>query len=145
MGAGPQIESEEEGVDRPVVLITGIGIGIGAATAQAFTRAGYRAVVTDVLDGEPVVSAIARAVGEAEYHHLDVCDTREVDAVVEERYGPIDCVVANAAIARRAPLEELSDECWDATHDVDLKGVMRVCRAAAPAMRRAGPGSMFAV
>lgn len=37
------------------MLIT--GIGIGAATAQAFARAGYRAVVTDVLDGELVVSA----------------------------------------------------------------------------------------
>ena len=135
-------------MDKPVVLITGAGIGIGAATAQAFARAGYRTVVTDVLDGEPVVLDIARAGGEAEYHHLDVSDTEQVDAVVgvvEERYGPIDCVVANAGIARRVPLEELSDERWDATHDIDLKGVMRVCRAAAPAMRRAGRGSMVAV
>ena len=53
--------------------------------------------------------------------------------------------MANAGIAHRVPLTELTDEKWDHTHEVDLKGVMRVCRAAAPAMRAAGRGSMIAV
>ena len=64
---------------------------------------------------------------------------------VQDRYGPLHTVVANAGIAHRIPLTELTDEKWDHTHDVDLKGVMRVCRAAAPAMREAGRGSMIAV
>ncbi len=139
-----------EGSERETVLITGSGIGIGAATARAFAGAGYRVVVTDVLDdeGQRVASEIAEKGGEAEYHHLDVMSTEEVDRVVSEaegRYGPLGCVVANAGIAHRVPLAELTDERWDHTHEIDLKGVMRVCRAAAPAMREAGRGSMIAV
>ena len=132
------------------VLITGSGIGIGAATARAFANAGYRVVVTDVLDdeGQKVVSEIGDRGGAAEYHHLDVTSTEEVEHVVseaEERYGPLGCVVANAGIAHKVPLTELTDEKWDHTHEIDLKGVMRVCRAAAPAMREARRGSMIAV
>jgi 3-oxoacyl-[acyl-carrier protein] reductase len=132
------------------VLITGSGIGIGAATARAFAGAGYRVVVTDVLDGEgqKVVSEIEDRGGAAEYHHLDVTSTEEVERVVseaEEAYGPLGCVVANAGIAHKVPLTELTDEKWDHTHEIDLKGVMRVCRAAAPAMREAKRGSMIAV
>ncbi|MEW6638312.1 MAG: SDR family NAD(P)-dependent oxidoreductase [Actinomycetota bacterium] len=139
-----------ENVERPTVLITGSGIGIGAATARAFAGAGYRVVVTDVLEeeGRRVVAEILDGGGEAEYHHLDVTSTAEVERVVsaaQDRYGPLDCVVANAGIAHRVPLPELTDEKWDHTLDVDLKGVMRVCRAAAPAMREAGRGSMIAV
>jgi 3-oxoacyl-[acyl-carrier protein] reductase len=135
---------------KPTVLITGSGIGIGAATARAFGGAGYRVIVTDVLDdeGQKVASDITQNGGEAEYHHLDVMSTEEVNRVVadaEGRYGPLDCVVANAGIAHRVPLPELTDERWDRTHEIDLKGVMRVCRAAAPAMRTQGRGSMVAV
>ena len=136
--------------DTPTTLITGAGIGIGAATARAFANAGRRVIVTDVLDeeGRSVASGIEAGGGEAEYRHLDVTDTEEVDSVVsgvQDRYGPLHTVVANAGIAHRIPLTELTDEKWDHTHDVDLKGVMRVCRAAAPAMREAGRGSMIAV
>ena len=135
---------------KPTVLITGAGIGIGAATARTFAAAGYRVIVTDVLDeeGQSVVSGIESEGGEAEYHHLDVMSTEEADSVVssvQDRYGPLDTIVANAGIAHRVPLAELTDEKWDHTHEIDLKGVMRVCRAAAPAMREAGRGSMIAL
>ena len=139
-----------ESSERGTVLITGSGIGIGAATARAFANAGYRVVVTDVLDeeGQRLAKEITEGGGEAEYHHLDVTSTEEVERVVsgaEERYGPLGCVVANAGIAHKVPLTELTDEKWDHTHEIDLKGVMRVCRAAAPGMREAGRGSMIAV
>jgi len=134
----------------PTILITGAGIGIGAATARAFADAGCRVIVTDVLEeeGRSVASGIESGGGEAEYQHLDVTDTEEVDSVVsgvQDRHGPLHTVIANAGIAHRIPLTELTDGKWDHTHDVDLKGVMRVCRAAAPAMREAGRGSMIAV
>jgi 3-oxoacyl-[acyl-carrier protein] reductase len=135
---------------KPTALITGAGIGIGAATARAFADAGHRVIVTDILEeeGRSIAGGIESEGGEAEYHHLDVADTGEVDSVVSDvldRYGPLHAVVANAGIAHRVPLTELTDEKWDHTHDVDLKGVMRICRAAAPAMRAAGRGSMIAV
>lgn len=137
-------------MERPTALITGAGIGIGAATARAFAASGYRSIVTDVLEseGEAVAAGIRGDSGEAEHHYLDVTDTGAVDALVSEvqdRYGPLHTVVANAGIARRAPLGELTDERWDDLMDVDLKGVMRVFRAAAPAMQTAGRGSMIAL
>ena len=137
-------------MEKSTVLITGAGIGIGAATARAFGDAGYRVVATDVLEeeGETVADEIRVADGEAEYRHLDVTSTEEVDAVVaevERTRGPLGAVVANAGILRREPLPELDDGRWDFTLDVDLKGVMRVCRAAAPGMRAAGRGSMIAL
>jgi 3-oxoacyl-[acyl-carrier protein] reductase len=136
--------------EKPTVLITGSGIGIGAATARAFAHAGYRVIVTDILEGEgdSVASDITSKGGEAEYHHLDVTDTEEVESLVtdlQDRSGPLHTVVANAGIAHRVPLEELTDERWDQTHEIDLKGVLRVCRAAAPAMRTMRRGNMIAL
>lgn len=129
------------------VLITGAGIGIGRATAKAFARAGYRVIVTDVLEaeGRGVAEEIGRDGGQAEFHGLDVTSTAQAEALVaalEERHGALDCIVANAGIAIKVPLEELTDEKWDRTFDVDLKGMIRVVRAAAPRMRAAGRGSI---
>jgi NAD(P)-dependent dehydrogenase (short-subunit alcohol dehydrogenase family) len=80
--------------EKPTTLIIGAGIGIGAATARAFADAGYRVIVTDILEGEgrSVAVDIESGGGEAEYRHLDVTNTDEVDAVVstvQDRYGPL--------------------------------------------------------
>jgi 3-oxoacyl-[acyl-carrier protein] reductase len=58
-----------ESSDTPTILITGAGIGIGAATARAFADAGCRVIVTDVLEeeGRLVASGIESGGGEAEY------------------------------------------------------------------------------
>lgn len=139
-----------EGSRAPVALITGAGIGIGAATARALAAAGYRTIVTDVLEGEgeTVAAGIRSKSWEAEYHYLDVTDTRAVEDLLsnlQAKYGPIHTVVANAGIALRVPLEDMTDERWDSLMDVDLKGVMRVFRAVAPTMRAAGKGNMIAL
>ncbi len=128
------------------VIVTGAGIGIGRATAEAFGAAGYRVVVTDVLvaEGEAVAEGIRTAGGAAEFRHLDVTSTEETDAVVAET-GPFDVLVANAGIAHRVPLAEMTDAKWDHTFDVDLKGILRLVRAAAPAMRARGSGAVVAV
>lgn len=129
------------------MLVTGGGIGIGRATVQAFARAGHHVVVTDVLEdeGAAVVAAILAEGGSAEFHYLDVRSTAAVDALVakvEAAHGALDALVLNAGIAHRVPLPQLTDEKWDHTHDIDLKGMFRVARAALPAMRHAGRGSV---
>lgn len=132
------------------VLITGAGIGIGRATALAFGRAGYRVVATDILgdEGEAVAAEVRAAGGQAEFHHLDVTSTPGTDALVtrlEEAYGALDVLIANAGIAHRVPLAQMTDEKWDHTFDIDLKGIMRLVRAAAPKMRARGSGAVVAV
>ena len=137
-------------MSKPTVMITGAGIGIGEAAALAFGRAGYHVYVTDVLDeeGQETVAAIEAVGGSAEFSHVDVTDSAGVDAAVaaaEAATGPLAAVIANAGIAHKVPFSEMSDEKWDHTLDVDLKGVFRLFRAAAPAMREAKRGAMVAV
>lgn len=124
------------------VVISGAGIGIGRATADAFARERYRVIVTDVLtdEGHAVATAIEDGGGKAKFRAMDVADTgavNDVIAEVERLYGALDCVVCNAGIARKLPLKSLTDAQWDTTLDVNLKGMMRMIRAAAPAMREA--------
>lgn len=125
------------------VLITGAGIGIGLAAAHAFARAGWRVIVTDVLEdeGRAAADAIVAAGGLAEFAPLDVRSTEAADAVVA-RFGPLGCVVANAGIAHRVKLDDLTDTAWDETFDIDLKGMLRVIRPALPGMRAAGRGAI---
>lgn len=132
------------------VLITGAGIGIGRATALAFGANGDHVIVTDVLEdeGRAVADEIRKNGGVAEFQRLDVTDTEATDALVadvESTHGALDVIVANAGIAHKVPLGELSDEKWDFTFDVDLKGIMRIVRAAAPAMRAKKSGAVVAL
>jgi 3-oxoacyl-[acyl-carrier protein] reductase len=135
---------------KPNVLITGGGIGIGRATAFAFARAGYNVVVTDVLEAEggKVAADIRNGGGTAEFHRLDVTSTEAADHIVaaaEQKLGALDAVIANAGIAHKVPLPELTDAKWDHTFDVDLKGIFRVARAAAPGMRQRKSGAIVAL
>ena len=135
---------------KRVVLITGGGIGIGRATAIAFADAGSHVVVTDVLEseGNAVVETIHGKGGSADFRHLDVTDTTAANAVVAEtegRLGTLDVVVANAGIAHRVPFSAMTDEKWDHTFDVDLKGILRILRPAVPGMVKRGSGAIVAL
>ena len=133
-----------------IALITGAGIGIGRASARAFAKAGYHVVVTDVLEaeGKAVVAGITADGGSAEFQRLDVRSTEMANAVVadvEARFGGIDVIVANAGIAHKVPLDALSDEKWDYTLDIDLKGIFRVVRPALPGMKARRKGAIVAL
>jgi 3-oxoacyl-[acyl-carrier protein] reductase len=125
------------------ILITGAGIGIGRATALAFAAGGDHVVVTDVLEaeGKDVVGDIVARGGSAAFMKLDVRSTADADRVVgevEAQRGAIDVIVANAGIAHRVPLADLTDQKWDETFEIDLKGMVRVIRPAVPAMKAKG-------
>lgn len=127
-------------MDKRIVLITGAGIGIGRAAALTFGAQGDHVVVTDVLEdeGRAVVAEIEAAGGSAEFHPLDVRSTQDADALVKglnARLGGIDVIVANAGVALRVPMSEMTDEKWHQTMDIDLYGMMRVIRPALAAMK----------
>lgn len=135
---------------KKTVIISGAGIGIGHATALAFAGDGYRVYVTDILEeeGNRVVEEIRAGGGEAVFRRLDVTRSEQADAIVAEidkNHGGVDVVVANAGIAHRVPLAEMTDAKWDLTHEIDLKGVLRLARAAAPRMRERRSGAIVAV
>lgn len=136
--------------DRAAV-ITGAASGIGAATARVFAQAGADVALAwfpgDPHDVEPVRAAVEAAGRRAVVVEVDVRDPRQVDALVERcaaEFGRVDIAVANAGIARKVSLEDLDDDAWNLTLDVDLNGAWRLFRAALPHMRRAGYGRLIA-
>lgn len=129
------------------MLVTGGAIGIGRATALAFSRCGYHVIVTDVLEreGEEVAAAIRAEGGSASFYTLDVRSTVRANEVMQQvitERGAIDALVLNAGIAHKVPLADLTDDRWDHTLDIDLKGMFRVARAALPAMRSRRTGTI---
>ena len=134
-------------LDGKVALISGGSKGQGAAEAKLFAQEGAKVVLADILDdeGKKVEAEISETGGEAMYLHLDVTSEADWAAAVRaavDSYGKLDILVNNAGILLRKGVEETSAEEWDRIQDVNSKGVFLGVKAAIPAMREAGGGSI---
>ncbi|CAB4969874.1 unannotated protein [freshwater metagenome] len=131
-----------------VALVTGAGSGIGAATALRFAGLGAQVVVADldVAAAGRTVAAIEAAGGTAAAFGVDVRFADQVEAMVSfvvERFGRLDVAHNNAGVdAPHRPLADVSEEEWDLTTGVDLKGVWLCMRAEIPEMIRVGGGAI---
>ncbi len=134
-------------LDGKVALISGGSKGQGAAEAKLFAQEGAKVVLADILDdeGKKIEAEINETGGEAMYLHLDVTSEADWAAAVRaavDSYGKLDILVNNAGILLRKGVEETSAEEWDRIQDVNSKGVFLGVKAAIPAMREAGGGSI---
>ena len=131
-----------------VALISGGARGMGAAEARLFTREGARVVIGDVLkaEGEAVEAEIRATGGDCLFTPLDVTSERDWQhavALAEQRFGALHVLVNNAGIgAVPSRVEDAAPDAWDQVMAVNAKGVFLGTRAAIPAMRRAGGGSI---
>jgi 3-oxoacyl-[acyl-carrier protein] reductase len=131
-----------------VALVTGAGRGIGAATARTLARAGAHVALVDKDSAGVTRTAedIARSEGEALAFTADITDAfaieRLVDSVAEE-WGRLDILVNNAGIVRDAALEDVSDEDWAHTLDVNLRGTLVCTKAVVPHMLGRGFGRIL--
>ena len=135
-------------LEGKVAIITGGARGQGATEARMFAQEGAKVVIGDVRDelGMQVEAEIRELSGEAVYLHLDVTSQEDWDRAIqtaEDRFGKVDVLVNNAAIVLRMNIEETTGEDWDNIMEVNAKGVFLGTRAAIPAMRRAGGGSII--
>lgn len=117
-------------LDGKVAIVTGAGMGMGAATARIMAGYGARVVVADrnAAAGAETVEAILATGAEALFVPCDVTDEAQVEALVGRtvaRFGRLDCAVNNAAITPDIlPIAEADMAAWDRVIEVDLRSVM---------------------
>lgn len=133
-----------------VTLITGAGSGIGRETALLFASEGASVVVVDVNDaaGHETVRMVADAGGKAAYVHADVSKAGECEAMIafaEQTFGRLNVLFNNAGISHAADDDAIntSEDVWDLTFNINVKGVFLGCKYGIPALRRAGGGSII--
>ena len=125
--------------DNRVVVITGGGRGIGAATAARFASEGAAVVVSD-MDPAPAEETAAKIRGEGGKAAAIACDVTQkdsVEALIEgavKEFGKLDTLVACAGITRDNLIYKMTDEDWDSVIDTHLKGTFLAARAAQRAM-----------
>jgi NAD(P)-dependent dehydrogenase (short-subunit alcohol dehydrogenase family) len=134
-------------LDGKVALISGAARGQGEAEARLFAAEGASVALGDIRRelGEQVAGEITAAGGKAVFTELDV--SREADwaravGLAESTFGKLDILVNNAAIIGLEGIMETSIELWNRVIAVNQTGTFLGMRAAIPAMRRAGGGSI---
>ena len=117
---------------KKVAVITGAARGIGKAIAQAFAAAGAKVAIADIdLDA---AQETARHIGNAAIAvDVDVTSKPSADAMIEDAentLGPIDILVNNAGVSYITAFLECSQELWDKTININLKGTFNCSQAA---------------
>jgi NAD(P)-dependent dehydrogenase (short-subunit alcohol dehydrogenase family) len=121
-----------------IVLITGGGAGIGAATAMVLKKCGATPVLVD-CDVLPLAQTAAALGGDvltivADVTSLAACEDAVLQTLV--RFGRIDIVWANAGIAAFGPLEHTDPDAWKRCFEVNVFGVFNIVRASIPSVKQ---------
>ncbi len=141
-------------LEGKVAIVTGAGsggpkagVGIGQAISMAFAREGASVVLLD-RDSEradATMKGIEATGGSAVPFVGDITNSTDCQRAVQvavDRYGGLDILVNNAAVAMHKPITETDEGLYDETLDVNLKGTFLACKQAIPAMIARGGGSI---
>jgi NAD(P)-dependent dehydrogenase (short-subunit alcohol dehydrogenase family) len=141
----------QEMLDCKVVVITGAGSGVGKGIALEAASHGARVIVNDIgqdesgqYSADTVVAEIRAAGGQAEASYDNIADFSGGQALVQcalDNYQHIDGVVNNAGVLRDKIFHKMSEEEFDFSIAVNLKGCFNVARAAAPHFKDQSSGA----
>ena len=130
------------GLTDRVAVVTGGSRGIGKAVAGLLASCGAHVVINYVKDEEAARATVnlAQAQGvQALAIQADVSQLSEAEKLLQqtiEHFRRVDFLICNAGIWDGGPVESISEELWDKTLDINLKGTWSVCRAAVPLMKQ---------
>ena len=134
-----------------VAVVTGGSRGIGRATIDCFAKLGANVVVNYVKDKKAAEAAVAFAEQQGVQALAVKADMaykgdaqRLIDATIHQ-FGRVDFLVCNAGIWEGSAIDQMSEETWNRTIDLNLKGTWAVCRAAVPPMKQNGFGRIVIV
>ena len=117
-----------------IALITGGNSGIGLATAKRFVEEGAYVFITGRREAE--LAAAAREIGKnittVQGDVANLADLDRLFAQIKQEKGKLDIVFANAGVAKFAPLGEITEELYDWTFDINVKGVVFTVQKALP-------------
>ena len=131
-----------------IALITGAASGLGKADALRLAQEGATVVLTDIDDGgQAIAKQISESTGQqTRFFHHDVSDENrweEIMAAIVDEFGGLDVLVNNAGIAFIATPEDTTLEQFRLANSIMSEGVFLGCRAAIPAMKLRGGGSII--
>ncbi len=150
MKTSAPLHSLKDSLQGRTALVTGVGSGIGKATAKTLAYAGARiAALGRTADELQATAEEIRAHGGEVLELLaDIGVPSEIEKAfvqLEREWGTLDIVVANAGInGIRAPIEEIRVEEWDETLNINLRGTFLTLKLAAPLLKRQG-GSVVVI
>lgn len=133
--------------ENKVVVITGAALGIGRACAEAFAAEGAAVVIADVNKeaGKACADELCASGAQATFVYCDVslaADAEHLSEQAVKEYGGIDVLVNNAGIQTYGSVVSTSEEEWDRTLNVNLKGVYLVSRFCIPHICQRGGGAV---
>jgi len=128
-----------------VAIITGARRGMGKSHALKLAKVGAKVVVSDISQEECqlVVDEIKKEKGEAIAVKCDATKKEEVDNMIKaavDKWGKVDILVNNAGICQFKPFLELTEEEWDRTLNINLKGYFLCAQASAKEMAKQKSG-----
>src|SRR5271170_5196855 len=132
-----------------VVAITGAARGLGQEFARSLAAAGARVIAGDINDCAATLELVSGEGGSGIAVRLDVTDPGSARAMVEagvRAFGRVDALINNAALygaLHGGRFDAIAEADWDAAMAVNVKGIWNCCKAAVPAMRQAGGGSII--
>src|SRR5580692_1781501 len=130
------------------IAITGAARGLGQEFARHLAAQGAAIVAGDVNDCAATIELVKSAGGDGIAVRLDVTDPASAQAMVAagvEAFGGLHGLVNNAALygaLHGGRFDAIAEAEWDACMAVNVKGIWNCCKAAVPAMRQAGGGSI---